>query len=101
MCQPGRPSLHGDDQLGSSGFAAFHNAKSMEGMEIRKALLDFDGLKCVTGLFTFDINGNVVRSVTLSTIKDGKPVTEYITKTEAEARELEDLENVVSEGSGS
>ena len=80
---------------------AFHNAKSMEGMEIRKALLDFDGLKCVTGLFTFDINGNVVRSVTLSTIKDGKPVTEYITKTEAEARELEDLENVVSEGSGS
>ena len=80
---------------------AFHNAKSMEGMEIRKALLDFDGLKCVTGLFTFDINGNVVRSVTLSTIKDGKPVTEYITKTEAEARKLEDLENVVSEGSGS
>ena len=80
---------------------AFHNAKSMEGMEIRKALLDFDGLKCVTGLFTFDINGNVVRSVTLSTIKDGKPVTEYITKTESEARELEDLENVVSEGSGS
>ena len=80
---------------------AFHNAKSMEGMEIRKALLDFDGLKCVTGLFTFDINGNVVRSVTLSTIKDGKPVTEYITKTEAEAMELEDLENVVSEGAGS
>lgn len=80
---------------------AFHNAKSMEGADIRKALLDFDGLKCVTGLFTFDINGNVVRSVTLSTIKDGKPVTEYITKTEAEARELEDLENVVSEGSGS
>ena len=80
---------------------AFHNAKSMEGTDIRKALLDFDGLKCATGLFTFDINGNVVRSVTLSTIKDGKPVTEYITKTEAEARELEDLENVVSEGSGS
>ena len=80
---------------------AFHNAKSMEGADIRKALLDFDGLKCATGLFTFDINGNVVRSVTLSTIKDGKPVTEYITKTEAEARELEDLENVVSEGSGS
>ena len=79
---------------------AFHNANSMEGMEIRKALLDFDVLKCVTGLFTFDINGNVVRSVTLSTIKDGKPVTEYITKTEAEARELEDLEDVVSEDSG-
>ena len=62
-------------------------------------MLDFDGLKCATGLFTFDDNGNVVRSVTLSTIKDGKPVTEYVTKTEAEAQELADLENVVSEDS--
>ncbi|MBR3124152.1 MAG: ABC transporter substrate-binding protein [Mogibacterium sp.] len=79
---------------------AFHNAKSTEGADIRNALLGFEGLKCATGLFTFDENGNVVRSVTLSTIKDGKPVTEYITKTEAEARELEDLENVVSEDSG-
>ena len=79
---------------------AFHNAKSTEGEDIRNALLDFDGLKCATGSFTFDDNGNVVRSVTLSTIKDGKVVTEYVTKTEAEARELEDLENVVSEDSG-
>jgi len=78
---------------------AFHNAKSTEGAGIRNALLDFDGLKCATGLFTFDDTGNVVRSVTLSTIKDGKPVTEYITKKEAEATELEDLENVVSEDS--
>ncbi len=80
---------------------AFHNAKSMEGEDIRNAMLDFDGLKCATGLFTFDENGNVVRSVTLSTIKDGKPVTEYVTKTEAEAKELEDLENIVSEDSAS
>ena len=80
---------------------AFHNAKSTEGEDIRKALMDFDGLKCATGLFTFDDNGNVVRSVTLSTIKDGKPVTEYVTKTEAEAKELEDLENVVSEDQAS
>ncbi len=79
---------------------AFHNAKSTEGIDIRKALLDLDGLKCATGRFTFDNNGNVVRSVTLSTIKDGKPVTEYVTQTEAEARELEDLENVVSEDQG-
>jgi branched-chain amino acid transport system substrate-binding protein len=78
---------------------AFHNAKSTEGADIRSALLGFDGLKCATGLFTFDDTGNVVRSVTLSTIKDGKPVTEYVTKKEAEARELEDLENVVSEDS--
>ena len=79
---------------------AFHNAKSTEGEDIRNALLDFDGLRCATGSFTFDDKGNVVRSVTLSTIKDGKAVTEYVTKTEAEATELEDLENVVSEDSG-
>ena len=76
---------------------AFHNAKSTEGADIRKAMMDFEGLKCATGSFTFDATGNVVRAVTLSTIKDGKPVTEYVTKTEAEARELEDLENVVTE----
>lgn len=79
---------------------AFHNAKSTDGVDIRNALLEFDGLKCATGLFTFDETGNVVRSVTLSTIKDGKPVTEYVTKKEAEARELEDLEDVASEDSG-
>ena len=63
-------------------------------------MMEFNGLKCATGLFTFDETGNVVRSVTLSTIKDGKPVTEYVTKREAEAQELEDLKNVVPEDSG-
>ena len=28
VCQPGRPSPHGDGQLGSSGLATFHSAKS-------------------------------------------------------------------------
>lgn len=71
---------------------AFHNAKSKEGADIKKALLDFSEVKCATGLFTFDRTGNVVRAVTLSTIRDGKPVTEYITNSEAEAKKLEDLE---------
>lgn len=71
---------------------AFHNAKSTEGEAIRTALMDLDGLKCATGLFTFDDNGNVKRSVTLSTIKDGKPVTEYVTRIEAKAKVLEDIE---------
>lgn len=79
---------------------AFHNAKSAEGPDIRSAMLEFDGLKCATGLFTFDETGNVVRSVTLSTIRDGKAVTEYVTKTEAEARELEDLDNATPDNSG-
>ena len=72
---------------------AFHNAKSTDGKAIRTALMELDGLKCATGLFTFDDNGNVKRSVTLSTIKDGKPVTEYVTKIEAKAKVLEDIEN--------
>lgn len=71
---------------------AFHNAKSTEGGAIRAALMDLDGIKCATGLFTFDDNGNVKRSVTLSTIKDGKPVTEYVTRIEAKAKVLEDIE---------
>ena len=49
----------------------------------------------------FDDNGNVVRSVTLSTIKDSKPVTEYVTQSEAEATELDDLESIVAEDSAS
>ena len=77
---------------------AIHSAKSLEGTDIRAAMRAFDGLKCATGLFTFDDVGNVVRSVTLSTIKDGKPVTEYVTKREAEAKTLEDIETQTEEG---
>lgn len=77
---------------------AFHNAKSTNGADIRAAMLGFDGLKCATGLFTFDINGNVQRAVTLSTLKDGKPVTEYVTKIESRAKELEDPESITPEG---
>ncbi len=29
MCQPGRPSPHGESHAGSPGFAAFHSAKSI------------------------------------------------------------------------
>lgn len=78
---------------------AFHNAKSTEGSAIRAALMDLDSLKCATGLFTFDETGNVRRSVTLSTIKDGKPVTEYVTRIEAKAKVLEDIETLTGEES--
>lgn len=75
---------------------AIHNAKSVEGKDIAAAMREFDGLKCATGLFSFDKNGNVVRAVTLSTIKDGKPVTEYVTRSEAEAKTLEDIDSAAS-----
>ena len=77
---------------------AIHDSKTLEGSDIRAALRNLRDLKCATGVFSFDDAGNVVRAVTLSTIKDGKPVTEYVTRSEAEARKLEDIENG---GSGS
>ena len=76
---------------------AIYEAKSLEGPKIRSAMMDFDGLKCATGIFSFDRNGNVVRAVTLSTIKDGKPVTEYVTRSEAEAKQLDDIEQASDE----
>ncbi len=69
---------------------AIHNAKSVEGSNIRNAMLGLSGLKGATGVFTFDDRGNVVRTVNLSTISDNMVVSEYVTKSEAEAKELED-----------
>ena len=71
---------------------AIHNAKSLEGADIREAMRNFDGLKCATGVFSFDNTGNVIRSVTLATIKDGKDVLEYTTDSEAHSKRLEDIE---------
>ncbi len=82
---------------------AIHNAKTPpgetndvpkppEGSKIREAMRNFDGLKCATGVFSFDNTGNVVRSVTLATIKDGKAVLEYTTDSEAHSKRLEDIE---------
>lgn len=72
---------------------AIHNSKSLTGSDIRAGLRDLKDLKCATGVFSFDNTGNVVRAVTLSTIKGGKPVTEYVTRSETEAKKLEDIEN--------
>ena len=55
-------------------------------------MLELKELKGATGVFTFDDRGNVVRTVNLSTITDDMVVSEYVTKSEAEARELEDVE---------
>lgn len=71
---------------------AIHYSKSLEGEDVRNALLNLESLKCSTGEFSFDQNGNVIRSVTLSTIKDSKPVTEYVCEGEAKAAKLEEVE---------
>ncbi len=71
---------------------AIHNAKSQDGADIRRAMLDLSEFKGATGVFTFDDRGNVIRTVNLSTITDNVVMSEYVTKSEAEARELEDVE---------
>ena len=71
---------------------AIHNAKSLEGPAVRQAMLDLKDLKGATGIFNFDDRGNVVRTVNLSTISENMVVSEYITKSEAEAKQLEDVE---------
>lgn len=71
---------------------AIHNAKSQDGSDIRRAILDLSEFKGASGVFAFDDRGNVVRTVNLSTISDNMVVSEYVTKSEAEARELEDVE---------
>ena len=72
---------------------AIHNAKSLEGADIRKAMRELDGLKCATGVFSFDDRGNVVRAVTLATIKEGRVVLEYTTDSEAKAKRMDNVEN--------
>ena len=88
---------------------AIHNAKSTEGSAIRKAMLELKELRGATGPFSFDERGNVIRTVNLSTIRDGMIVSEYVTKKETEAAQLEDVEsnqtdiaeqNQKTEGSG-
>lgn len=71
---------------------AIHNAKSQDGADIRRAMLELNEFKGATGVFTFDYRGNVVRTVNLSTISNDMVVSEYVTKSEAEARELEEVE---------
>ena len=71
---------------------AIHSAKSVDGADLRNAMLGLQNLKGATGTFTFDDRGNVVRTVNLSTIRDQMVVSEYVTKSEAEAKELEDVE---------
>lgn len=76
---------------------AIHNAKSLEGSKIKNVLLELSDMKCSTGTFSFDSTGNVIRSVTLSTLKDGKPVSEYVSELEAKSEKLDNVEEQQAE----
>lgn len=68
---------------------AMHNARSMMGKDIRQALLELKDVKCTTGVFSFDENGNNIRNVNICTIEDGKIVSLHITDAKTEAQTIE------------
>lgn len=72
---------------------AIHNAKSIKGEDIRAALLELKDVKCSTGSFTFDENGNTVRALNISTIRGDKVVSVYVTQDITKHEELEGIEN--------
>lgn len=76
---------------------AINYAGSIEGRDIREALYAFENIKCVTGTFEFDKNGNIIRSVNLSTLKKGKIVSEYITKKAEKASDIDKIEKAEGE----
>lgn len=71
---------------------AINTAKSTDGAAIRKALLSLNGIHGATGVFKFDAKGNTIRTVTIATIKDGKIVSDYVTKGTSEAGSIEAIE---------
>ncbi len=71
---------------------AINNAKSTDGEAVRHALLDLSGMHGATGVFKFDAKGNTIRTVTISTVKDGKIVSEYVTKGTSEAGSISAIE---------
>ena len=70
---------------------AIHNAKDLNGSDVREALLQLKDVKCATGSFTFDEKGNTVRGVNISTIKGDKVESIYVTHT-TQAEDIEGLE---------
>lgn len=71
---------------------AINNAKSLNREDVRDALASISNLRCATGVFTFDENGNPVRSVNISTIKNGEIVSAYVTSSKSKAGTVKKIE---------
>lgn len=67
---------------------ATNNARSLKPTDIKDALQNTKDLRCASGVFNFDGDGNPVRSVNISRVKDGKIVTAYVTDASAKADRL-------------
>lgn len=71
---------------------AINNAKSLNRDDVRDALASIKDLRCATGVFTFDNNGNPVRSVNISTVKNGKILSAYVTSSKLKAGTVKKIE---------
>ena len=72
---------------------AINNARSLKPTDIRDALADTKDLRCATGVFNFDRDGNPVRRVNISTVRDGKLVSAYVTKSKTKADSMKKIEH--------
>lgn len=70
---------------------AINSSRSLKTTDIRDSLASIDNVRCATGVFTFDENGNPVRSVNVSKIKNGQIVSAYVTDTTTKAKNIKKL----------
>lgn len=70
---------------------AINKANSKKPEDIRKALSELSGVRGATGVFTFDSDGNPVKSVNLSIIKSGKVISLYVTNEATTAETMEKI----------
>lgn len=83
-------SLYGHDKVPTDNVAlgydsyllimnALNTSPSLKGEDVKDALFKTNGYRCATGIFSFDKNGNPLKSVNLATIKNGKVEPVYTT----------------------
>ena len=58
---------------------AIHRAGSVKGKDVRNALAALQNVKCATGEFNFDETGDTRRKINISSIRDGKIISVYMT----------------------
>ena len=71
---------------------AINNAESLDPKDIRDALANTKDLRCATGTFNFDSDGNPIRQVNISTVKNGKIVSAYVTETTSTTEGMKKVE---------
>ena len=70
---------------------AINNADSLDPKDIRDALAETKDLRCATGVYNFDSDGNPIRRVNISTVKDGKITTAYVTESSSQSDSMKKI----------